>query len=232
MIKYDGVSIETIAPVKIEDVRVYPVQINSVSRPRAIYPGSDFVRNRNGTRTVDITFALLTDDLLRRQDYITALNMWAKTDAEYMLELPVRNDAYLEAVCTKKPEPSFRQWWESKLRFTFTCFDNPFWTSNQEEYANCGSSFTVDGNEPPLMQITRTLASSTSNQSYSDGTHTMTFSSIPAGNLVIDLNHQTAAVNGSSIMANYQASGSFIVPRVGAQTISGNGLISYRERWS
>jgi hypothetical protein len=59
----------------------------------------------------------------------------------------------------------------------------------------------------------------------------MTFSSIPVGNMVIDLDAQTAAVGGSSIMSGYQASGSFIIPKTGTQTITGTGTVKYRERW-
>jgi hypothetical protein len=59
----------------------------------------------------------------------------------------------------------------------------------------------------------------------------MTFSTIPAGNMVIDLNNQTARVGSTSIMNYYQASGSFIIPRTGVQTITGTGTVVYRERF-
>ena len=81
------------------------------------------------------------------------------------------------------------------------------------------------------MRIERTLSAAASSQSYSDGTDTMTFSSIPAGNMVIDLNRQTAAVNGSTIMQNYTFGSRFITPKNGTQTITGTGTIKYRERW-
>ena len=81
------------------------------------------------------------------------------------------------------------------------------------------------------MRIERTLSAAASNQAYSDGIDTMTFSSIPAGNMVIDLNRQTAAVGGVSFMQNYTFGSHFITPKNGTQTITGTGTIKYRERW-
>ena len=231
MIIFDGVDIKSVANVKIEDVRVNPIEISAVARPRAIAPGSFFVRNRLGTRTVAITFALLSDNMISRQAALMAISAWAKTDKEYRLELPAHPNHYLMAVCTMKPEPSMRQWWESKLRIVFTCFENPFWNDITEKSVSCGTEFLVMGDAPPLMRIERTLSSSASNQSYGLGGNTITFSTIPAGNMVIDLEKQTAAVGSSSIMQYYNVNSKFLVPRTGKQTVTGTGTVKYRERW-
>lgn len=128
--------------------------------------------------------------------------------------------------------PSVRQWWESKLRLVFTCFDDPYWISKAEKSVACGTQFVAHGDAPPLMRIERTVSGSVaSNQTYSNGVQSMTFSTIPVGDMVIDLNRQTAAVGNSSIMQYYQASGSFIIPRTGVQTITGTGTVKYRERY-
>ena len=80
------------------------------------------------------------------------------------------------------------------------------------------------------MRIERTVSgSAASNQSYSNSIQTMTFSSIPVGDMVIDLNNQTAAVGTSSIMQYYIPTGSFIIPKTGTQTITGTGTVKYRE---
>ena len=232
MIVFDGVSLESVAPVKVEDIRVSPIALNPVSRPRAIRFGSDFVRMGGGTRTVAITFAILDDNKLTRHEALMNITKWARSDKEYKLELPTDPNRYLTAVCTSRPEPSTRQWWESKLRLVFTCFDNPYWTSKGEKSVSCGTQFNVLGDAPPLMRIERTVSgSAVTSQSYSNTVQTMTFSTIPVGDMVIDLNNQTAAVGSSSIMEYYQASGSFIIPKVGVQTISGTGTIKYRERF-
>lgn len=231
MIFYNGISLKSVADVKIEDIRVSPIQYNPVTRPRTIRGGSVFIRNRAGTRTVTITFALLKDDEINRQKALDAISLWAKTDREYRLELQGHPERYLMAVCTAKPEPSLRQWWESKLRLVFTCFDNPYWNALSEKTANCGSDFFVLGDAEPIMRIERTLSGSASNQSYTSDGKTMTFSTIPAGNMIIDLNDQTAYVGNTDIMQYYNVNSRFIIPKTGTMKITGTGTIKYRERW-
>lgn len=231
MIIFNGVSIDSAAPVRIEDIRVSPINYSPLVRPRAIRFGSEFVRMGGGEGTVTISFALLEKDIINRHEAIMSLSKWARTDAEYKLELPTDPNKYLMCVCTSKPEPSTRSWWENKLKLTFTCYSDPYWISKQERNVACGTQFVALGDAPPIMRITRTLDSSASNQSYSDGTNTMTFSTIPAGDMVIDLNNQTAAVGTTSIMQYYQASGTFIIPKTGAQTITGTGTVRFRERF-
>lgn len=231
MIFYDGVSLESVADVKIEDIRVSPIQYEPVTRPRPVRGGSVFVRNRPGTRTVSITFALLDDNAYSRQKMLSFISSWAKTDREYKLELPGNPERYLMAVCTSKPEPSLRQWWESKLRLVFTCFENPYWNSKTEKSVACGSDFFVMGDAEPLMRIERTLSGAASNQAYASGGKTMTFSTIPAGNMVIDLNNQTAVVGNTDIMQYYNVNSRFIIPKPGAMKITGTGTIKYRERF-
>lgn len=231
MIYYDGVSLKSVADVKIEDIRVSPIQYEPVTRPRPVRGGSVLVRNRAGTRTVAITFALLKDDEIARQKALDAINLWAKTDKEYRLDLPGHPERYLMAVCTSKPEPSLRQWWESKLRLVFTCVENPYWNSKAEKSAACGSDFFVLGDAEPLMRIERTLSGAASNQAYASGGKTMTFSTIPAGNMIIDLNNQTAVVGNTDIMQYYNVNSRFIIPKTGAMKITGTGTIKYRERF-
>ena len=64
MIVFDGISLNSVAGVKIKDVQVYPIEYDEVTRPRAIRAGSDFVRSRAGTRKVQITFGLLDDNMM------------------------------------------------------------------------------------------------------------------------------------------------------------------------
>jgi len=233
MIYFDSVALESVAPVKVDDIHVSPIPLSPVTRQRGIQFGADYVRMNGSARTVNITFAILEMNRDARRHYLDAITNWAKVGEKKWLQLPNYDGRHLEAVCTALPEPSLRMWWESKLRLVFTCFDNPFWTANDEKSAACGSAFFVGGNahDGPLMRIERTLSSAASNQAYSDGTDTMTFSSIPAGNMVIDLNKQTAAVGGVTFMQNYTFGSHFIQPKNGTQTITGTGTIKYRERW-
>lgn len=231
MIIFDGVDIQSVAKVQIVDVHVSPISYEVAARPNAIAPGSAFIRNRCGTRSVVITFALKEEEMNLRQNFLIAVNEWAKSDKEYKLEIPGHPNHYLMAVCTEKSSPSLRQWWEAGLRLVFTCFENPFWTDKAEKSVACGTQFNVFGDAPPLMRIERTLSSSASNQTYSNGGYSMAFSTIPAGNMVIDLNNQTAMVGTDSIMQYYHPSGSFLIPRTGKQIIIGTGTVKYRERW-
>ena len=212
MIIYDGVSLNSIANVKVEDIRVSPIQYDEVTRPRAIRAGSTFIRSRAATRTVAITFALLDDNKINRQASLDAITRWAKNDKEYRLDLPGHPDYYLIATCTGRPEPSLRQWWEGKLRLVFTCYENPFWNSKAEHSVACGTAFNVMGDAPPLMRIERTLESGVSDQLYTLDNVGMAFSTIPAGSMVIDLNKQTAQVGTTSIMQYYNGARRFPGP--------------------
>ena len=236
MIVFNGVALEQTAPVKIVDIRVSPIQMTAVARQRPVTWGADFVRMTGGSRTVSVEFALLTDDRETRQNQLAAITRWARSEKPGKLMLPNRRGMYLEAMCTALPEPSLRQWWESKLRIVFTTYDNPYWTSVGEKSVACGTAFVALGDAPPLMRIERTLSSAVSStQTYGNGSESMSFSAIPAGNMVIDLNRQTAAVTSgtttTSIMNNYSFASSFLIPRTGAQTITGTGTVKWRERW-
>lgn len=230
MIYFHGAALESVAPVMVEDIRVSPIQQLPVIRERAIQAGADFVRLRKGQRTVTITFSILEDNWDLRQRYLEAVTDWATTGQPEPMQLPYHGGRLLDVICTGLPEPSTRQWWEARLALTFTAYD-PFFYDSQEKSAACGTAFFVAGNAPPKMRITRTLTASASNQAYSDGTDTMTFSQIPAGDLEIDLNRQTAAVGTASIMNKFALTSTFIVPKLGTQTITGNGSIRWRERW-
>lgn len=230
MIYFHGAALESVAPVMVEDIRVSPIQQLPVIRERAIQAGADFVRLREGQRTVTITFSILEDNRDLRQRYIEAVTDWATTCQPEPMQLPYHGGRLLDVICTGLPDPSTRQWWETRLALTFTAYD-PYFYDSQEKSAACGTAFFVAGNAPPKMRITRTLTASANNQAYSDGTDTMTFSQIPAGDLEIDLNRQTAAVGTASIMNKFALTSTFIVPKLGAQTITGNGSIRWRERW-
>lgn len=232
MIIFNGVDLTESFPVKIEDIVVSPINIETVARPRAIQYGSEFVRMHGSTRTVTITFALLDINIDEREQFMQDIRDWSKIGAEYTLELPQFPNRHLECAVTQLPDNSYRKWWENKLRLIFTCYNNPFWTSNELIEVPCGFTFSIGGSATPLMTIERSGVTQLTNQTYSNGTDSMTFTTIPAGTCVIDLNRQTAAVGGTSIMRYYTPVSTWIVPKVGAnQVINGQGTVKYRERW-
>lgn len=237
MITFDGISLEQVAPVKIVDVRVSPISMSATARERPVVWGADFVRMTGGSRTVSIEFALLTMERSKRMDELAAIVKWARSDEPKKLTISERRGQYLECICTALPEPSLRQWWESKLRIVFTTMDNPFWTSNAEKTVACGTAFHALGDAPPLIRIVRTLSSAVStSQAYSNGKESMAFSQLPVGTLTIDVNKQLANVkNGNTVtnvMQYFTFGSTFLLPRSGTQTITGTGTVYWRERWS
>jgi phage-related protein len=232
MIKYNNVDLTDIAPVKIDDIEVSPINLSPVARQRAIAWGADFVRMGGGTRTVTITFALLDMDRANRESVLQDIRDWAKTDKEYTLELPHFENRHLECVCTGHPDTSYRKWWENKLRLEFSCFSNPYWTSNELVEVPCGQVFSIGGSATPLVEIARSGVTQLTNQTYASRTESMTFTAVPAGTMRIDLNRQTAQIGKTSFMRNYVPSSTWIVPKVGAnQMITGAGVVRFRERW-
>ena len=235
MIVFNDTALETVAPVMVEDIRVSPIALNVTARERPVRFGSDFVRLTGGRRTVSLTFSVLSENMELRAQQLQAITDWARTETEGKLMLPMYPGKFLTCICTALPEPSARQWWESKLRLTFSTISDPYWNDTAEKSAACGTAFTVLGSAPPEMRIVRTLSAAASSQAYSDGQNTMTFSTIPAGDLEIDLNYQTAAVTANnvktSIMQYYAFDSKFIIPHTGAMTITGTGTVKWRERW-
>ena len=232
MIIFNGIDLTETIPVKIEDIVVSPIQLEPVVRPRPVQFGSTFVRMSGGTRNVTVTFALLDIDTDEREQMMQELRTWANIGKECTLSLPQFANKHLECAVTQLPDHSYRKWWENKLRLIFTCYNNPFWTSDEQIEVPCGSLFSIGGSAQPLMTIERNGATPLTNQTYSNGTDSMIFTQIPAGNLIIDLNRQTAAIGNTSIMQFYNPLSTWIVPKVGAnQRINGEGSIKYRERW-
>lgn len=233
MIKFNGIDLQDLVPVKIDDIKVSPIALSPVSRQRIGF-GQDLVRMDGANRTVSITFALLEQDREERFKMLQQIVDWANPYKQCVLSLPMyEGKRHLECVCTGYPEPSYRQWWESKLRLTFTTYDNPYWTSDEEIRASCNVPFSIGGTAPPLIRIERSTNTSgpVANQTYYSNRRSMTFSRIPSGKLVIDLNRQTAEVGGTSIMQYFTKTSKFILPVTGNITITGTGTIIYRERW-
>lgn len=228
MIIFDGIDLASVANVKVEDINVGPIQQSPVARARVIRGGAQFIRPHDGTRTVTVTFQVPEENPVVREQMILNITAWAK-QYPCKLELPFAPDKYLMAACTELPNPSARQWWQI-VRLVFTCFD-PYWISKGEKSVACGTQFVALGDAPPIARIERTLAASASNQSYTLGSNTIAFSTIPAGDMVIDLDRQTAQVGNNSIMQYYNVNSKWLVPHVGVQTITGTGTVKWRERW-
>lgn len=230
MIIFNGVDLEEIAPVKIVDIFVSPIQAQPVARQNYGI-GQNFVRMTGGQRTITVTFGLLVEDKDERFSLLDTIKEWARPWEECPLILPMYEGRHFDCRCTAYPEPSYREWWESTLRLVFTTFENPYLTSNDEIRANTNDDLTIGGTAPPLVRIERRLSAAVANQTYACNGKSMFFSQIPAGSLKIDLNKQTAEVSGTSIMQYLGKTSRFITPVNGSMRITGTGTIIYRERW-
>ena len=237
MITFNGQSIYQACPdIKIEDIRESPVQLSPVTRQRPILPGDVYVRMQQGAKNIVINFAVLEMDMNKRKVLLNTLSKWARTDSPAPLAIKTRPNVMIDAVCTKLPEPSMRQWWESKLSLTFTAYD-PYWYSVNEYSVSINTSTAttvfINGDVPPLARFTNTRSSALqSTMTFSDGVDTMSFSRHPAGTMNIDLNKQTAQVGSStSIMQYFDPTTTFLQPKLGSVSYLGVGKFHWRERW-
>ena len=233
MIVYRGISITDVAPVEIADIVVGTVKRNAVTSDRPIAPGVNFVRVTDNVRTVAITIADLTNDEETRLSEIDAINAWAAGDEPGRLVLPYRGGKYLNAVCTQYVEPSYRQWWETKLKLTFTAFD-PYFCDPAENTAALGTAVQFTGIAEPLVKIVTTLESSASGLSWTDGTNTLTLSgTIPAGIITVDLNRQTVKDGDGNSLSNKITLGSRFpeIKRTMTITCASGGNLVWRERY-
>jgi len=233
MIVYRGISITDVAPVNIADIVVGTVKRNAVTSDRPLKPGVNFVRITDNIRTVAITIADLTNDEDTRLAEIDAINAWAAGDEPGRLVLPYRGGKYLDAVCTQYIEPSYRQWWETKLKLTFTAYD-PYFCDPAESTAALGTDVRFTGSAEPLVRIVTTLADSASSLVWTDGTNTLTLSgTIPAGDITVDLNSQTVKdKDGNSLSSLITLASRFPeIKRTMNISCEDGGNLVWRERY-
>lgn len=232
MLVYNGIALEDISFAQIVDIVVSQIKQVVTSRARAIQSGQDFVRIRGDTRTVKITFALLSQDADERRAQAQAIRRWCAAERPQRLLLPDRQTQYLSAICTKPPDISIREWWKV-CEMTFTAYD-PFFADTDEHSVSCGTGFEVSGSAAPDMRIQADLRAAVTNPSWEwNGQKTIRLSgSVGPGRLVIDLTRQTITLNGESIMNRYQwLASDFFAPRLGFNVITGPGRVYWRERW-
>ncbi len=232
MLLFDGVALESVAPVRIDDIVVSPVTQAATVVDRAVLSGADFVRIRGKTRTITITFAILTNDMQNRATYMQSVRRWAAKAQPCRMMLPDRIGQYIMAVCTTPPSLSLRKWWET-VKMVFTSYE-PFFESTGENSSACGTPFMVNGSAEPRMQIRENISQALDAPSWVwNGKKTISLSgTVGPGALVIDLTRQMITLNGQSIMSSYVFPDSdFFAPQIGYNNITGPGRVFWRERW-
>lgn len=237
MIIYKGISITDVAPVDIADIVVSGVKRNVTARDRMTHAGAEFVRVVDQTRQVTITLADRTNDAETRLSEIDAINAWAAGDQPEKLVLPYRDGKYLMALCTSFVEPSYRQWWENKLKLVFTAYEPYFYApaENSAPVSTTGRAFSITGTAEPLMRIETVLTQERSSLSWTfDDTVTLALSgTIPAGTVTVDLNHQTIRHStGTNLNTMLTLASRFPeIKRKMAVTASRSGTLYWRERY-
>lgn len=236
MIVYRGIDLQDVAPVDIADIVVGTVKRNAVTNDRPTRPGVEFVRITDTTRTVAITIADLTNDAETRLSEIDAINAWAAGDEPGRLVLPYRGGKYLNAVCTQYIEPSYRQWWETKLKLTFTAYDPYFCEPAENQAATDSTGITVklSGSAEPLMKISQTIDAQASALYWTVNGKTVTISgTIPAGTYTLDLNKQTVTDGtGASFSSMITLASRFPVFARNMEITTGqSGTVRWRERY-
>ena len=236
MIVFNGIDLQNVAPVDITDIVVGTVKRNAVTSDRPTRPGVEFVRITDNIRTVAITLADRTNDMETRLSEIDAINAWAAGDGPGRLVLPYRGGKYIEAVCTQYIEPSYRQWWETKLKLTFTAYD-PYFCDPAEKRLDAdlgGATVKVAGSAEPLMRITQYPEVQVNSLYWTVNGKTVTISgTIPAGAYTLDLNRQTITdSNGNSFSSMITLASRFPEFSKSMTVVTGlDSTVFWRERY-
>ncbi len=237
MIIYNGIDITDVAPVDIADIVVSGVKRNVVSRDRMTHAGAEFVRVTDQTRQVTITLADRTNDEETRLSEIDAINAWAAGDQPGKLVLPYRDGKYLMALCASFVEPSYRQWWETKLKLVFTCYDPYFYApaENSVSVSTMGRVFRLTGTAEPLVRIETVLTQERQSLSWTVNSKTLELSgTIPAGTVTVDLNAQTIRHSNGTTNLNAMLTLASRFPEIKRSMsveASRSGTLYWRERY-
>lgn len=234
MVEYNGVTLESVAPVRIIDIVLSPPAVTVTAQSHALTDGARFVRCKRGERTVTITFALLTEDYAARRAQLAAITAWASSSALAPLSIITEPGGYLQAICTAYPAQSGRQFWEV-LTLTFTAYD-PRFIGCVEYTLPVLRPVIVAHNEPPLMRIEQDITTSISSPSWAlEDSKLQLSGAVGVGRLVIDFERQTITLNGQSIMNQFTIDSRFFVLKQGANTVictgGAGGTLYWRERW-
>ena len=111
--------------VVIYDVSYEAPEITTHTVDRARYNGSRVMRQRMGSSSVTITFAVREYDPPRRQDIMHRITAWAMGGG--ILTTDDRPNQRLHVVCTSAPSVQSSLKWADSQEMEFSAFDQPFW---------------------------------------------------------------------------------------------------------
>ena len=227
MISFGGAFLEDVSPVRVISAAVGPAGVRPLAH-QLPGRGARLVRVSYAARQVIIRFVLTDGDAGMAAEHLMRINEWAGGAEEKRLTLPGCGAAHLMAVCTELPSLELSRAGDGVMRLRFTAFD-PFWRADAEKSSPAGEVF-IGGSAPPLMRLTCRVESAGDVVWRCGGVKTR-FADVPPGCLTVDLNDNTAELDGVSVINRFDPAGAFIKPQTGRIALSGPGRIIWRERW-
>ena len=235
MVRFNEVDLESIG----KEIRIIDVNVSAPSiLPTIINPdlidGALFSRSNYGERTVTVTFVIMTDDKARRSELFRELYLWADIKSTHSLVVPQEPDGYLDAVCTSLPDASSASYWD-QLELVFTAYD-PYFHSFNENQSVIGSDFTITRHDCLDWRIEFSVPNQIQYPAWRHNSgKEIAFSTMQAGDLVIDSKTQTAYIDDLSALPNLMLGSRFFTLPNGNNRIipinGAGGYITWRERW-
>lgn len=233
MVEFDGVQIESVAPVKLDDVFISAPSVELTTQSVPLMDGVRFVRSKRGTRTVTVPFAVMEDNEEIRRNHIKAVTEWATSKGLCTLRTSQEKNGYLLAVCSQLPDESSKKFWDI-MTLAFVAVD-PCYIENTEHSQNVTAAVNLTGKEAPMIRIEQTVSSVLTNPTWRCGETHITLSRVTAGRLIIDLYSQTITLNGESIMEQMTIDSDFFeMSKENNKIICTNGaggVLYWRKRW-
>lgn len=238
MVKYNSRSLEAISDaLHIVEVLVSAPDVNNTTIQPALRHGDIFARQRYGTRKVTITFVVMEDDEAARRQIIREVCSWARSTEPQKLELPQEPNGYLMAVCSGLPDNNAREYWNT-LTLSFLADDPFFYANTESNQAIPLNGFAgiwllqYDGADWRLEQ---TISGGLTAPMWRIGDTQISFSALPAGQLVIRRDKQSADIDGESVLPAMMLGSRFFDLKTGANMIEtsggAGGMLYWRERW-
>lgn len=233
MVEFDGVELNDIAPVNVLDVIVSAPPVELVTQNIPLMDGARFVRRKRGMRTVTVPFVLMEQDEEVRRGHITDIISWASKGELCKLRGTPEPCGHLMAVCTQYPDQKSREFWEV-LSLVFTALD-PRYIGCAEYAQDIAEPVYISREDEPMVRIEQQVESTLTNPTWKLNDAYIKLTSVSPGVLVIDLDRQTATLNGESLGENVTLDSTFFQLQRGENQIEcsngAGGVVRFRERW-
>ena len=233
MLRFNGIDITDISDALETLVKVSTPEIILDSIPTAIADGEQFARLRYGKRSITLEFTIFETDMQLRTSILRDIKAWGVSRTPLHLEVPQEDNGYLIAICTQLPTDNADRPTDD-IEMVFTALD-PYYYSRAEKLASVSSRALVLHDTEPNWRIEQAVTAELTSPSWSINGKTLTFTTIPAGALVLDGNTETATLDGGTILTALSGDSRFPQLAKGANQIEvangAGGTIYWRERW-